>query len=135
MKKVTSFPMRGEVWWIDLDPTKGSEIRKTRPCIIISRDGYNRGADTLTVIPITSGELRYQNWEVEIGESAGLKDVSRAVLPQIRVASKMRLKKKIGRISESQIREIQEKLLFYLGFDNLFGDNFVITGSFLPHDS
>lgn len=121
-------PCRGEIWWIALDPTKGSEIKKTRPCLVLSRDEYNRSSSTITIIPITSGILRYPAWEVEVGKPSGLKSVSHLVLPQIRVAAKERLKKRIGKIGASHFHEIEEKLLFYLGFDHLFGDQFTITG-------
>lgn len=139
---MNTFPRRGEIWWISLDPTKGSEIKKTRPCLVISRDEYNRSSSTITIIPITSGKIRYPAWEVEVGKSFGLDDLSHLVLPQIRIASKERLKKRIGKIATFHFHEIEEKLLFYLGFDHLFGEQFTITGSpsftissGAPHDS
>ena len=46
---------RGEVWLVSLDPTIGSEIRKTRPCLIVSPDQLNRGLRTVIVVPLTSG--------------------------------------------------------------------------------
>lgn len=126
-----NFPQRGEIWWVSLDPTKGSEIKKTRPCLVLSRNEFNRGADTVTVVPITSGRPRYANWEVGMGKSSGLDNDSHAVLSQVRVAAKERFKNRIGKIQESQFYEIQEKLLFYLGFDSLFGERVTITGTFL----
>lgn len=122
------FPKRGEIWWISLDPTRGSEIKKTRPCLVLSRDEYNRFSNTVTVIPITSGAVRYPTWEVEIAKIFGLKNISHLVLPQIRVAAKERFKKKMGKITAQQFHEIEEKLLFYLGFDHLFGERFTIMG-------
>jgi mRNA interferase MazF len=47
--------LRGEVWLCELDPTVGSEIRKTRPCLIISPDSMNRHLRTVTAMPLTSG--------------------------------------------------------------------------------
>lgn len=125
---MNSFPQRGEIWWIALDPTKGSEIKKTRPCLVISRDEYNRAASTITIIPITSGKTRYPVLEVEVGKSFGLEDISHLVLPQIRVAAKERFKKRIGKITESHFHEIEEKLLFYLGFDKFFKQQSGIIG-------
>jgi len=124
-----SFPKRGEIWRISLNPTKGSEIKKTRPCLVLSRDEFNRAAETLTVIPVTSGEVKYPHWEIKVDSSSGLKELCHLVLPQIRVAAKERFKNRIGQINEAQFYEIQEKLLFYLGFDNLFGERFTITGT------
>lgn len=126
---MNAFPCRGEIWWVSLDPTKGSEIKKTRPCLILSRNEYNQSSSTVTVIPITSGKPRYPAWEIEVGKSSGLKDVSHLVLPQVRIAAKERLKKRVGRIGTSYFHEIEEKLLFYLGFDHLLGDQFTIIGT------
>lgn len=110
-------PKRGEIWWVDLDPTKGSEIKKTRPCLVISRDEYNENANTVTIIPFSSGEARYPAWQVEVEKSSGLDAISHLLLPQIRVAAKERLRRRIGKITASHFSEIAEKLLFYLGFD------------------
>ena len=48
------YPKQGEVWWVGLDPTVGSEIRKTRPCAVLSHDVFNRRRNTIVVVPITS---------------------------------------------------------------------------------
>jgi mRNA interferase MazF len=129
------FPQRGEIWWISLDPTRGSEIKKTRPCLVISRDEYNRSSGTATVIPVTSGKVQYPAWEIEVGKSIGLDEISHLVLPQIRIAAKERFKKRIGKITQSDFHEIEEKLLFYLGFDSFFGEQFTIVGTTLPQNS
>lgn len=110
-------PKRGEIWLVSLDPTKGSEIKKTRPCVIMSRDEFNAKAATVTLIPITSGPARYITWEVEIDLSAGLDIASHIVIPQIRVAAKERLKKPLGFVDSNCLDELEEKLLFYLGVE------------------
>lgn len=117
-------PKRGDLWIISLDPTKGSEIKKTRPCLIISRSEYNEKAGTVTIIPCTSGEVSYPAWEVKIGKSAGLSTVSHLVLPQIRVCAKERLKKRVGAVTSLHWLEIEHKLFFYLGFDHLIKSYF-----------
>ena len=114
---MNSYPLRGEIWWISLDPTKGSEIKKTRPCLVLSKDEYNKAASTITIIPITSGNARYPAWEVEVGKNEGL-TISHLVLPQIRVAAKERLQTRIGKIDHRLFSEIEEKLFIYLGFLN-----------------
>lgn len=121
-------PQRGEIWIIALDPTKGSEIKKTRPCLVVSRTDYNRKANTITIIPCSSGSVKYPAWEVELGKNSGLEGISRLLLPQIRVAAKERLKKRIGQISSAKWDELEEKIMFYLGFDNIF-DRSVATFS------
>lgn len=111
---------RGEIWIVALDPTKGSEIKKTRPCLIVSRTGYNQKANTVTIIPCSSGPVKYSAWEVELDKTSGLDDVSRLLLPQMRVVAKERLRKKKGQIPSAKWHEVQEKLMFYLGFDSGF---------------
>lgn len=117
------FPKRGEIWLVSLDPTKGREIKKTRPCLVISRDEYNRLADILTIVPITSGKAFYPAWEVEIKEKSGLQHISHLLIPQIRIASKERFQKRIGAIENSQWLEIEEKLLFYLDVGKFFQES------------
>jgi len=50
------FPKRGDIYWVNLDPTIGAEIKKTRPCVIISPDSANRGGPLIIVAPITKAE-------------------------------------------------------------------------------
>lgn len=116
-------PQRGEIWITSLDPTKGSEIKKTRPCLVLSRSEYNRAASTVTLIPLSSGEVLYPPWQVSIGKETGVSKKCYLVLPQIRVAAKERLQKCVGHISPSRWPEIYEKLFFYLGFDSFFSLN------------
>lgn len=86
---------RGEVYWIELDPTVGSEIKKTRPCLIVSPDDMNSVLPRVIIAPITSkGQPLGCRPEVQLeGKSA------RILLDQIRTVDKQRLKKKIGRIA------------------------------------
>ncbi len=101
---------RGEIWLMNLDPTVGSEIKKTRPAIIISRSDFNRLSGTLTVIPISSGRF-IPGIHVPLSR---LNPNSHAVTPQIRVASKERFRKKLGRVTEAELRELEVQLKFYL---------------------
>lgn len=101
---------RGDIWLVNLDPVIGSEISKTRPALVISHTGYNAIAETITIIPISTG--RYiKSFHVYLKK---LKNESHAVLPQIRVASKKRLIKKTGIASDIELTEVKEKLLRYL---------------------
>lgn len=101
---------RGDIWLVNLDPVVGSEIAKTRPGVIFSRSDFNQFAATVTVVPISTG--RYiPSFHVEL---AGLKEGSHAIVPQIRVAYKKRLIKKLGTVPDSQMKEIEQKLRFYL---------------------
>ena len=101
---------RGEIWLTNFDPVVGSEISKTRPALVVSHSSYNAIAETVSVLPISTG--RYlKSFHVYIKE---MKDNSHAIIPQIRVASKERFIKRLGKSSLEEMEEIGEKLLRYL---------------------
>jgi mRNA interferase MazF len=100
---------KGEVWLINLDPTVGAEIQKTRPAIIVNEDAI--GALPLRVIvPITDWKERYKiaAWMVRIDPDPanGLSKSSAADAFQIRSVSQARFVSRIGRISNANLREI-----------------------------
>lgn len=83
---------RGDVWWVSLDPTQGSEIRKTRPCLVLSHDTLNRLRRTVVVVPLSSAAEAHPPITVPItcrGRSAV------AIVDQIRAVGKHRLKSRI----------------------------------------
>ena len=88
---------RLDVYLVNLDPTIGSEIRKTRPCLVISPDEVNRHIATVIVAPMTSQGRAYPTRVACRFEG---KD-GQIVLDQIRTVDKTRLVKKLGRISQS----------------------------------
>jgi len=85
---------RGEVYWVNLDPTVGSEIQKTRPCLIVSPDDMNAALPRAIIAPLTSGGQPLGcRPEVEFkGKSA------RILLDQLRSVDKRRLGGKMGKI-------------------------------------
>ena len=88
--------LRYEVYLINLDPTIGSEIKKTRPCVIISPDEMNRNISTVIVAPLTSAQKNYPtriNCQVQTKQG-------QIVLDQIRTVDKIRLIKKIDVINK-----------------------------------
>jgi len=97
---------RFEVHLISLDPTKGSEIRKTRPCVIISPDEMNKHIRTIIVAPMTS---TIKNYPTRVTTTFQGKK-GQVVLDQVRTVDKSRLVKKIGSISSSA----EEKVLSVL---------------------
>ena len=101
---------RGEIWLLDLNPTLGSEINKTRPAVIISRSDYNKIAETMTVVPVSSGRF-ISSFHTRISK---LKKDSHAVIPQVRVATKKRFIKKMGKATAKEMDDIKAKLGFYL---------------------
>lgn len=95
-----------DVYWISLDPTQGSEIAKTRPCVVVSPDDLNRSLRTVVVIPITSTTKSYP-WRV----NCTVKNKNGSIAAdQIRVVDKTRLGGKIGALSVTEIRELKQVL-------------------------
>jgi len=97
---------RFEVHLISLDPTKGSEIKKTRPCVIISPDEMNKHIRTIIIAPMTS---TIKNYPTRVTTTFQGKK-GQVVLDQIRIVDKSRLIKKLGSISSSA----EEKVLSVL---------------------
>lgn len=94
---------RGEVWWVEFDPSIGSEIRKTRPAVIVSNDSANRNLPRVIVIPMTSNVTRLYPGEA-IVTIAGRQ--SKAVADQIMTSDKSRLKTRIGALSRSDMAAV-----------------------------
>lgn len=88
---------RFDVYLVRLDPTKGSEIKKTRPCLIISPNEMNRHIRTVIVAPMTSAIKNYPTRVTTTFQ----KKRGQIVLDQIRTIDKQRLIKKLGVISSS----------------------------------
>ena len=88
---------RFDVYLISLDPTKGSEIKKTRPCLIISPNEMNRHIRTVIIAPMTSTVKSYPTRVTTTFQKKG----GQIVLDQIRTVDKQRLVKKLGTISSS----------------------------------
>ena len=97
---------RFDIYWVDLDPTKGSEIHKTRPCIIVSPDEMNEVLKTIIVVPLTSTII---DWPFRTTISVSSKESSVAC-DQIRTISKERLRDKMGTISNIEKEAILEIL-------------------------
>jgi mRNA interferase MazF len=93
---------RFEVFLVRLDPTQGSEIRKTRPCLVISPDEMNRHIATVIVAPMTTKGRAYPTRvPVRFRRKSG-----QVVLDQIRTVDKTRLVKRLGRIDDAAAREV-----------------------------
>ena len=97
---------RFDVYLVDLDPTLGSEIRKTRPCLVISPDEMNRWIATVMVAPmITKGRPYPTRVACKLQGKGG-----QVVLDQLRTVDKSRLVRKLGRVSKSTQKEILQIL-------------------------
>ena len=97
---------RFEVYLINLDPTIGSEIKKTRPCLIISPNEMNRHIATVIVAPMTTKGRRYPTRvECQFDGKSG-----KVVLDQLRTVDKRRLIRRLGRIDRKTADTVLEKL-------------------------
>jgi len=106
---------RGEVWRVCLDPTKGDEIQKTRPCLVISADGVGR-LRLKTIVPITQPAKEQALWHVPIHphSSNGLSKPSVVDALQIRTISHDRFLKKLGRLTAQQMDDVAASVAIVL---------------------
>ncbi len=104
---------RGDVYWVDLEPSRGSEANKLRPCVIVSRDASNRASTILTVVPITSNVSKIYPFDVALPDS--LDRPCKAQANQVRTVSKERLSGSvIARLSPAEIRALDAALRLHL---------------------
>ena len=102
-------PKRFEVYLVSLDPTVGAEIRKTRPCVVVSPDEANRHLQTVLVAPLTTTRRSFPSrvtlrFRVRDGDVA---------LDQMRAVDAGRLVRRIGTVSSEAARRITATLLEY----------------------
>ncbi|MCF6313808.1 MAG: type II toxin-antitoxin system PemK/MazF family toxin [Verrucomicrobiales bacterium] len=94
---------RGDIWWVSLDPTQGAEIKKTRPCLILSHNTLNKHRRTVIVVPISS----VAKVHAPITVSITCQDrPAVAIVDQIRAVAKHRLKDKIETLSLEDLNKI-----------------------------
>lgn len=97
--------LRGDVWWVNFDPTQGSELRKTRPAVVLTADALNRLRRTVVVVPLSTGPAPRPPLVVA-APSAGPGSV--AVCDQVRVVDKGRLTRRAGQLSAADLRAIED---------------------------
>jgi mRNA interferase MazF len=99
-------PARGQVYLVRLDPTLGSEIKKTRPCVVVSPDELNDHLRTVIVAPMTTGGRAYP-WR----PACRFQDKSGFIaLDQLRTVDAERLAKSLGRLDPETVSEVLERL-------------------------
>ncbi|WP_029461762.1 type II toxin-antitoxin system PemK/MazF family toxin [Serpentinimonas barnesii] len=104
---------RGTVYWVELDPVRGSEIAKTRPCVLLSLGSINRSRRTVVVVPLTSTPEAARFPLLVAVPSAGSN--SKARIEHIRCVDKSRLQRRIGHLSPNDLDAIGRALLRVLG--------------------
>ncbi|MFN0104877.1 MAG: type II toxin-antitoxin system PemK/MazF family toxin [Bryobacteraceae bacterium] len=100
-------PDRGDIWWVALDPTLGSEIRKTRPCVVVSVKVLNQRRRTIIVFPLSSSPKGSPPILIPItcdGQPAV------AVSDQIRAVAKERLRSRLGAVTTEEMAALEDGL-------------------------
>ena len=100
-------PFRGEVWRVSLDPTQGSELRKTRPCLVLTANALNRHRQTVVVVPYSTGARPHPPIAVPVtcqGKSAV------AVVDQVRAIAKHRLRSRLEPAGPEDVAAVSEAL-------------------------
>lgn len=111
---IKGFPKRGEIYWVKLDPIVGTEIAKTRPCLVVSNNAGNEISSRVIVAPITSSVKKVLPFEVPISLSD---KKGKLLLDQIRSVDKVRLSGNISRVDSETMDLVDEALKLVLALD------------------
>ena len=103
---------RGEVWWVEFDPAVGSEVRKTRPAVIMSNDAANRNLSRVVVVPVTRNTDRLYPGEARITVAG---QAGKAMTDQIMAADKLRLKDQLGVLTKEDVSAVEMAIRTQLG--------------------
>jgi len=109
---------RGEIWSVDLNPTRGHEQSKTRPAVVVSLPAMTQALGMAIIIPLTSTD-RGWIWHVVVPASAatGLRNASYAMLEQMRsVDFNARFRSRIGQVPPETLEEVDDKIRLALGW-------------------
>jgi mRNA interferase MazF len=105
---------RGDVYWVEFEPSLGGEIKKTRPAIVLSNNGANTHLNRVQVVPITSNTDRLYPGEAFVSLNG---EKRKAMADQLTTASKQRFGRKIGTLSKDDMGKIEMAVLVQLGID------------------
>jgi len=110
--KKNIFPKRGEIYWVNLDPTVGSETKKIRPALIVSNDVGNEMSAVVIIAPITSKIKKVYSFEVEVSVKG---KHGKVMLNQCRAIDKSRLAGKIDSIGDELMKLVEDAIKVAFG--------------------
>ena len=102
---------RGDVWWVEFDPSVGSEVHKTRPAVIVSNDSDNRNLARVVVVPLTSNTQRLYPGEAIVTVEG---QNSKAMADQIMAADKARLRGQVGTLGKADMQAVEDAIRVHL---------------------
>ena len=105
---------RGEVYWVNLDPTIGSEIKKTRPALILSNNIQNRVSNRVVILPITFNVEKLFPFEAKITLQ---NKAAKVLADQIRTVDKSRIRDCISCISTTEMKDIERAVKVTLSLE------------------
>ena len=103
---------RGEVWWVNFEPSIGGEIKKKRPAVIISNDAANKFLNRVQVVPLTSKIKRIYPSEAVVALN---KQPNKAMADQLTTVSKQRMINKAGELSYEDMHNVEHAVKVQLG--------------------
>jgi mRNA interferase MazF len=113
--------VRGSLVWVSLDPARGAEVPKTRPCVVVSRTEANDISSTVTIVPLSSVTGRAADRLVQpllSAKETHLAKDSRALCDQVRTIDKRRIRETLGVLGEVLLGKIDRGLILHLELED-----------------